>query len=88
MPMIKRGSRNCSKGDSAKCDGGGSDVDKSYKRVPLGNARGENISAKCQDQRLSGCPRCEMGRTPIWPRIGTDVSKAHHAMRLQEFDKV
>lgn len=87
MPMIKRGSRNCSKGDSDKCDGGGSDVDKSYKRVPLGNAKGENISAQCQDQRLSGCP-CQMGRTPIWPRIRTDVSKANRAMGLQKFDKV
>lgn len=45
MPTINSGSRNCSKGDNDRCEGGGSEVDRSYKRVPFGNASGENISA-------------------------------------------
>lgn len=50
MPITRRGSRNCSKGDKDNCEAEGSDVDRSYRSVPLGKAKGENISARRQDQ--------------------------------------
>ena len=46
IPMTKSGSRNCSKGDKAECVGGGNEVDKSYSRIPVGNAKGENMSRR------------------------------------------
>jgi hypothetical protein len=54
MPITRRGSRNCSNGDNDNCEAEGSDVDRSYKSVPLGNAKGENISARRQGSAIVG----------------------------------
>lgn len=45
MPKTTRGSRNTSNGESARCDAGATEVEKSYSTIPSGKAKGENMSS-------------------------------------------